>query len=254
MMTRPLLFISDLHLSPYEPAKTALFLAFLSQVAPQAQALYILGDLFDFWIGDDDLLASHQTILQAIKKLTQRMVPCYFIHGNRDFLLGQAAAKMSGMTLLPDPSPIQYQGQHYLISHGDYLCTADKPHQRFRQFYMQTSYQRLFLKLPLKLRRKIAQRIRRHSSRRYQNQRGFYGDIDPSLALAETLGHHCQSLIHGHTHRPIIDTIHHNSHSIMRVTLPTWEETGGYLALSADQPPRLHTFKNTPEIRVPTVS
>ena len=131
------LFIADLHLQTEEPAITAGFLRFLQGEARQADALYILGDLFEAWIGDDEPNPLHQQIATAIKAVVDAGVPCYFIHGNRDFLLGKAFAKRAGMTLLGDPCVIDLYGQRVLLSHGDLLCTLDLGYQKFRRITQQ---------------------------------------------------------------------------------------------------------------------
>src|SRR3989338_620425 len=163
-MTKPILFISDLHLQATEPQIAELFLQFLQQQASQAQALYILGDFFETWSGDDDQTSFHQTIQLALKTLTTH-VPVYIMHGNRDFLLGERFMATTGCQLLADPTKIQLFGVPTLLMHGDTLCTADIRYQRFRRLVRQNWLQKLFLLLPLSLRRGVAKRLRASSRR-----------------------------------------------------------------------------------------
>ena len=141
--------IADLHLSEDEPAITAGFLAFIEQQAIHADSLYILGDFFNYWIGDDDNTLLHQQVAQALKQLSERGIPCYFIHGNRDFLLGQRYAKQCGMTILPQETLLELYDKRILIMHGDTLCTDDAAYQNYRKKVHTPWIQRVFLLLPL---------------------------------------------------------------------------------------------------------
>ncbi|MDF2623588.1 MAG: UDP-2,3-diacylglucosamine diphosphatase, partial [Kosakonia cowanii] len=157
------LFIADLHLHTEEPAITAGFLHFLDGVAREADALYILGDLFEAWIGDDDPNPLHQRVAAAIRALVDSGVPCYFIHGNRDFLLGKRFARESGMQLLPQEKVLELYGRKVLIMHGDTLCTDDAGYQAFRAKVHQPWLQTLFLALPLFIRHRVAAKMRADS-------------------------------------------------------------------------------------------
>jgi len=157
------LFIADLHLCVEEPAITAGFLRFLAGEARKADALYILGDLFEAWIGDDDPNPLHRKMAAAIKAVSDSGVPCYFIHGNRDFLLGKRFARESGMTLLPEEKVLELYGRRVLIMHGDTLCTDDAGYQAFRAKVHKPWLQTLFLALPLFVRKRIAARMRANS-------------------------------------------------------------------------------------------
>lgn len=157
------LFIADLHLCVEEPAITAGFLRFLAGEARKADALYILGDLFEAWIGDDDPNPLHRQMAAAIKAVSDSGVPCYFIHGNRDFLLGKRFARESGMTLLPEEKVLELYGRRVLIMHGDTLCTDDAGYQAFRTKVHKPWLQTLFLALPLFVRKRIAARMRANS-------------------------------------------------------------------------------------------
>jgi len=157
-------FISDLHLSENRPELTALFVDFMQNLAPQAERLYILGDLFDFWIGDDEQSALIQQVKDLIKSVSERGVQCYFQHGNRDFLIGERFSKETGAQLLPDYQLIPLYDKKILLCHGDTLCIDDEDYQQFRRRVHQKWLQRLFLCLPLKVRVKIAEKIRAKSN------------------------------------------------------------------------------------------
>jgi UDP-2,3-diacylglucosamine hydrolase len=153
---RHTLFISDLHLEPKRPDITRCFFNFLQNQAPQADALYILGDFFEVWIGDDEDTIFHRSIIAALKQLTDSGLSVYFMRGNRDFLIGQAFIRATGCHLLSDPTRIQLYGKDVLLAHGDALCTADHKHQNFRKYAQNPAYNRFFLWLPLFIRRAIS--------------------------------------------------------------------------------------------------
>jgi len=227
------LFIADLHLSEHEPAITAGFLRFLQQQAPQAQALYILGDLFDAWIGDDDPQPLHAQIAAALRQLTQTGVPCYFIHGNRDFLLGRRFAKASGMQLLPEDTLLQLYGQKILILHGDTLCTDDLKYQKFRRYVHNPLIQRLFLCAPLRWRLKVAAKMRAQSQQANQFKSAEIMDVNQHAVLACLQRHQAQLMIHGHTHRPAIHPVQLPSGLGQRAVLGAWHERGSLIRVSA---------------------
>lgn len=228
------LFIGDLHLSEQEPAITAGFLRFLREEAAQADALYILGDLFDAWIGDDDPQPLHHTVAAALLALHQQGVPCYFVHGNRDFLLGKRFARQSGMTLLPEENRIALYGREYLVLHGDTLCTDDAAYQRFRRRVHNPLIQRLFLWLPLKLRLRIAARMRSASQQANQIKSFDIMDVNPQQ-VADRLRHfQVNSMIHGHTHRPAIHTLTIDGESAQRAVLGAWHEEGSFIKVTPD--------------------
>lgn len=158
-------FIADLHLAEDRPHLTQLFVDFMQHKAPQAEQLYILGDLFDFWIGDDENSLLIETVKTQIRNLVKQGVPCYFIHGNRDFLIGKKFAQDCGLILLPTYHLIDLYGQKTLLCHGDTLCTDDVNYQRYRKKVHQKWRQWLFLHLPLKIRLKIATKIRKKVSK-----------------------------------------------------------------------------------------
>ena len=226
------LFIADLHLQTEEPAITAGFLRFLAGEARHADALYILGDLFEAWIGDDDPNPLHQHIARAIKALVDSGVPCYFIHGNRDFLLGKRFARESGMALLPEEQRLELYGRPLLILHGDTLCTDDAGYQAFRAKVHTPWIQKLFLMLPLFIRQKIAARMRADSKAANSHKSMEIMDVNPQAVVDVMEKHHVQWLIHGHTHRPDVHTLTANGEPAYRVVLGAWHTEGSMVKVS----------------------
>ena len=224
------LFIADLHLCTEEPAITAGFLHFLQGEAQQCDALYILGDLFEAWIGDDDPNPLHQQIAAALKALP---VPKFFIHGNRDFLLGKRFARESGMTLLPEEQVLTLYGQRVLIMHGDTLCTDDEGYQRFRAKVHQRWLQRLFLALPLRIRMRIAARMRADSKQANQHKSLSIMDVNPQAVEEAMTRQQVHILIHGHTHRPAVHQLSLQGESAQRVVLGAWHEQGSMIQVDA---------------------
>lgn len=241
-MTHHTFFISDLHLEPAQPAITQLFLRFLAEQAPSGDAVYILGDLFEAWIGDDDLTDYHQNVITALKTLAQR-TPVYVMRGNRDFLLGEDFAKLTGCRLLPDPSVIELYGKEVLLMHGDSLCLEDKRHQAFRRYSQNPRYNRYFLMLPLKTRRFIAQKLRGLSQRNTQNLAPYIMDVCAAAVTEQMHQHQTQLLIHGHTHRPAIHPLEIDGKSAYRAVLGAWHEYGSALVYRGDGSYELITIK-----------
>lgn len=225
------LFIADLHLCQDEPAITAGFLHFLQREAHQCDALYILGDLFEAWIGDDDPNPLHQQIAAALNALP---VPKYFIHGNRDFLLGQRFARASGMTLLPEEQVLTLYGQRLLIMHGDTLCTDDEGYQRFRAKVHQRWLQKLFLALPLRLRMRIAAKMRDNSKQANQHKSLSIMDVNQQTVIAAMTRQQVRLLIHGHTHRPAIHEFVLQGENAQRAVLGAWHHQGSMVQVDAD--------------------
>ena len=236
-------FIADLHLSPARPAITALFLQFLRQQAPNADALYILGDLFDAWIGDDDNSDFAQSIQAALAELTQQGVAVYFIAGNRDFLIGPSFAKRTGVTLLPEASVIDLYGCRTLIMHGDSLCTDDVSYQRFRRIIRHPWLTKLLLRLPLAWRMRIANKLRANSATQKPLTDAQLKIMDVNQCAVEEAmqQHQVQWLIHGHTHRPNIHQVTLANQALaQRIVLGDWYQQGSWLAVTA-QGLQLHT-------------
>ncbi|HBT4831897.1 UDP-2,3-diacylglucosamine hydrolase [Klebsiella variicola] len=234
------LFIADLHLQTEEPAITAGFLRFLQGEARQADALYILGDLFEAWIGDDDPNPLHQQIASAIKAVVDAGVPCYFIHGNRDFLVGQRFARQSGMLLLAEEERLDLYGREVLIMHGDTLCTDDPGYLAFRAKVHTPWIQRLFLALPLLIRRRIAARMRADSKAANSSKSMDTMDVNPQAVVDVMERHHVQWLIHGHTHRPAVHELQANGQPAWRVVLGAWHSEGSMVKVTPDDVELIH--------------
>ncbi|PHM40098.1 UDP-2,3 diacylglucosamine hydrolase [Xenorhabdus mauleonii] len=220
------LFIADLHLSQQEPAITAGFLRFLREDAIHAESLYILGDFFDYWIGDDDPNPLHAQIAQALYKLKQKGVSCYFIHGNRDFLLGSRFAKNSGLILLPQEKVLQLYGKRILILHGDTLCTDDISYQQYRKKVHTPWIQRLFLLFPLFIRLKIAAKMRANSQYANRQKSESIMDVNQQTVIENFARHRVDWIIHGHTHRPAIHDIQLGDKTVHRGVLGAWHDKG----------------------------
>ena len=234
------LFIADLHLQTEEPAITAGFLRFLQGEARQADALYILGDLFEAWIGDDDPNPLHQQIASAIKAVVDAGVPCYFIHGNRDFLVGQRFARQSGMLLLAEEERLDLYGREVLIMHGDTLCTDDPGYLAFRAKVHTPWIQRLFLALPMLIRRRIAARMRADSKAANSSKSMEIMDVNPQAVVDVMERHHVQWLIHGHTHRPAVHELQANGQPAWRVVLGAWHSEGSMVKVTPDDVELIH--------------
>ncbi|MGP1924650.1 MAG: UDP-2,3-diacylglucosamine diphosphatase [Arsenophonus sp. NEOnobi-MAG3] len=235
-----ILFIADLHLSEKEPAITASFLHFLREQASQAKALYILGDFFDYWIGDDDPSLLVEVIAQKLKQLETKGIPCYFIHGNRDFLLGKKFAKESGMTLLPAEKVLTLHGHNILILHGDTLCTDDISYQRYRKQVYNRYLQKLFLALPLSTRHRIAEKIRKNSQSATQLKQEFITDINEQTVIKKFQKYQVDWMIHGHTHRSATHEININGKILYRGVLGAWDQSGSLIKITPKTIELLH--------------
>ena len=198
------LFISDLHLDGSRPDITEQFLNFLEGEARQAGSLYILGDFFEVWIGDDDDDPHHARVMDGLRKLTAAGVPAFFMHGNRDFLIGKRFAERTGVQLLPDPKVVDLGGSPTLLMHGDTLCTDDLQYQRARRFMRNPLVQGIYLALPLSLRRRIAAYARAKSRADTAGKAGEIMDVNRRTVESVMLQYGVRRLIHGHTHRPAI--------------------------------------------------
>lgn len=204
------LLISDLHLTPSMPLTAQRFFDFCEKEGPSVEAVFILGDLFEYWIGDDVSLDSpfQQEVKRAIANLSTR-TKTYYLHGNRDFLIGADFLKKTGMTLLPDPSKINIAGNEYIVCHGDSLCTTDVAYQIFRHWVRKPWVQKLFLKMPLHWRKSIANNLRSNSSSQYQRyvrdaSKNGHSKTNVTLNACAALLRDLSGdkLIHGHTHLP----------------------------------------------------
>jgi UDP-2,3-diacylglucosamine hydrolase len=227
------LFISDLHLEDNAPERTEWLMAFLSGPARMAQAVYILGDLFEFWIGDDALSATARRVAGAIAALHQSGVPCYFMHGNRDFLIGEAYASAAQMQLLPETCVIDLYGTPTLLLHGDTLCTDDLDYQAFRRQTRDPGWQSAVLALPVPERLKLAQEARAASLSHTGSASMEIMDVNPGAVSDAFRAHKVSRMIHGHTHRPAHHTVDLRGDSADRIVLADWYDQGSYLEVSA---------------------
>jgi UDP-2,3-diacylglucosamine hydrolase len=220
------LFISDLHLSGQHPETVCLFLRFLSDRAAHASHLYILGDLFEVWIGDDDDLEPIPQVITALRQLTDGGTWLGVMHGNRDFLLGDVFCRDTGAELLPDPCFQVLQGVPTLLMHGDLLCTEDTAYQAFRQQARDPAFQQQFLALPLQARRDKAAYYRTMSGEINTQKAQAIMDVNPMAVVATLRKHAAQRLIHGHTHRPADHHIELDGRSASRHVLGEWHPEG----------------------------
>jgi len=227
------LFVSDLHLDASRPRITRLFAEFVRDEASHANALYILGDMFEAWIGDDADDDTGDEVAAALAALHARGVPSFFIHGNRDFLLGDAYARRARMTLLPDASVVEIEGEPTLLMHGDTLCTDDAPYQAFRAQAHAPAWQRAFLVRPLDERRAFAAQARAESQRYTRSIGDAITDVNAAAVASTLRTHGVRRLIHGHTHRPAQHRFELDGMPVERIVLGDWYEQGSVLRCDA---------------------
>ena len=239
----PALFISDLHLSEERPAANERFIGFLEGEARSALALYILGDFFEYWIGDDDLEAPfHAVIAGLLRGLTRQGVPVYLMHGNRDFLLGEGFCRATGAVLLPDPSLVDVGGEKTLLVHGDTLCTDDHDYQAWRRVARSEQWQREFLAKPREERRRMILGLRDKSKAVIQAKPAEIMDVNDGAVVDALRAHGVRRLVHGHTHRAGRHEHGVDGRRCERWVLPDWYGRGGYLEIGTGQP-RLVQFQ-----------
>lgn len=232
---QPTLFLSDLHLSPARPALVAAFHAFCDGPAREAAGVYILGDLFDDWIGDDQLkepLAAE--IGRALQSLTEAGVAVGVVTGNRDFFLGDAFAHATGVTLLAAPLVVSVAGIPTMLLHGDELCTADKSYQRMRRITHDERWQRRYLALPYSVRRGIANWLRRKSKNAVSGKEEAIMDVEPHAVESAFREAGVARMIHGHTHRPARHHLVVDGRECERFVLADWYDRGSYLQFDTD--------------------
>lgn len=222
------LFIADLHLEDKRPDLNRAFLSFCEQTAINAEALYILGDFFNAWIGDDDTSQTASLVIDALKTLSSNGVKVYIQHGNRDFLLGSQFAKACGAELLPEALTISPYGKPILLMHGDQLCLDDKDYQHFRTMVRDLEWQQQFLAKPLSERQQIATELREKSQEANRVKPQDIMDVTPDAVTAAMKNFQVDLLIHGHTHRPKIHTAQSQQ---VRIVLGDWDEKAWYLEL-----------------------
>ncbi len=229
------LFISDLHLCETRPEITLQFIEFLQTTARQTESLYILGDLFEYWAGDDDMDNSHHlAVVKALNVLSGSDTRLFFLHGNRDFLIAHAFAKATGATLLADPTLLCLYGKRVLLSHGDQLCTGDIAYQAFRIQVRDPSWQQAFLSQPLITRKAYIESLRQRSEEEKSSKSMAIMDVNSAAVEALLrLYNYPEILIHGHTHRPNTHLHQIENHHCTRIVLGDWYEQGSYLKLDA---------------------
>ena len=223
------LFISDLHLDETRPQIVDLFVRFLADEARKADALYILGDLLESWIGDDDDAPLATRIAHALRSLRDGGAPIYFMHGNRDFLLGAEYAKRAGIELLADPTIVELDGERTLLMHGDTLCTDDVEYQKFRGLVRNLAWQQQFLAKPLIERRAFAAQARGESRKQTAMKAAEIMDVNQGAVESVMRTHGVRRLIHGHTHRPATHRFDLDGQAAERIVLGDWYEQSSVL-------------------------
>jgi len=225
------LFIADLHLSDQRPIITELFITFLKNEARQARALYILGDLFEAWLGDDCILPDYQAVISQLKELTDNNIPVYILHGNRDFLIGKHFCELTGCQLLDESTVITIDGKRYLIMHGDTLCTDDVKYQKFRSMVRNHEWQKQLLsKTPVE-RIALAKQYREISQMETAEKADDIMDVNQLEVEKIMQTAKITTLIHGHTHRPKIHSFELQGMPAQRIVLGDWYEHGSVLRL-----------------------
>ncbi len=235
------LFISDLHLDPKRPEVTRLFGDFIDVEARGGDALYILGDLFEAWVGDDDPSELGAFVATKLRALSDSGVPVYFQHGNRDFLVGRDLARRTGMTLLPENAVVMLYGRPVLLMHGDTLCTEDRAYQAFRAQTRAAAWRQQFLSQPLAARLAFAAQARAASLQRQQsmkqdNRAQFetVTDVSPTTVRETFARYGIDTIIHGHTHRPMVHALNVDARHCERIVLGDWYTQGSVLRVDAD--------------------
>ncbi len=225
------LLISDLHLQEERPDITRAFLHFLATRARQADALYILGDFFEAWVGDDGMSAYQQSIARALRELTDSGTRLYLMHGNRDFLIGKQFCRETGAELLNDPCLVTLEGKRVLLMHGDSLCTQDLAYMKLRRWLRHPLTLFILRHLPLSTRFKLARKLRSESKAQTRMKAAEIIDVTPELIPQVLAQHGVTTLIHGHTHRPATHDLRVNGQPARRIVLGDWDACGWALQI-----------------------
>ena len=233
------LFISDLHLEESRPDITEAFLGFLNGTASGVDQLYILGDFFEAWIGDDERTPLQEQIAAALRKLRDSGTDIFLMHGNRDFLIGEDFCERAGATLLDDPTVIDLHGTPTLLMHGDSLCTADVEYQKFRANMRNPQWQQMILQRPLEDRQQMARQLREISMAKNQGKEEFIMDVTPEEVVKDMEAHGVQRMIHGHTHRPAVHELIANGLPAKRIVLGDWDKNVWWLEAEPGKEPEL---------------
>ncbi len=229
-----ILLISDLHLEQERPDISRAFLHFLHSRAAQAEALYILGDFFEVWVGDDAISPFQRSIAQALRQLSDSGTKIYLMHGNRDFMIGTAFCRLAGCTLLSDPCLVELAGEKVLLMHGDSLCTQDQAYMRMRRWLRNPLSLFILRNLPLTTRHKLARKLRDESRAQTRMKASDIVDVTPAEVPRIMAAHGVHTLIHGHTHRPATHQLQVNGLPARRIVLGDWDQQGW--ALQIDGP------------------
>ena len=240
---KDMVFISDLHLMPQRPQTMELFISFVEDIASKADILYILGDFLEVWWGDDDPATSYTDVFSSLTDLSNKHnTKVFFMHGNRDFMIGEALAKRCNFEIIKDPHKIEIQGKSALLMHGDTLCTDDVEYQKFRQMVRSKEWQQEFLNKTLEERFQIAKAIREKSQQSTKQKDEYIMDVNQDETDKVFLDNNTSLIIHGHTHRP---AIHHkliDNINTTRIVLGDWHDTGSYLRINDSSDLQLQTY------------
>jgi UDP-2,3-diacylglucosamine hydrolase len=228
-------FISDLHLHPSRPHIINAFVAFLDATRGETEALYILGDLFEAWIGDDHPETAFQPVKAALERCNASGTPVSIMHGNRDFLIGESFTRETGCLLLDDPTVVDFYGVRTLLMHGDSLCTDDKEYQQLRRDLRNPEWQRRTLALSVEERLQLAHDARELSVLSSRDKEEYIMDVNQDEVLRSLTASGAQCLIHGHTHRPGKHEFQHAGRTLQRIVLGDWYEHGSVLELDANR-------------------
>ncbi|MEB0042206.1 MULTISPECIES: UDP-2,3-diacylglucosamine diphosphatase [unclassified Pseudomonas] len=248
-----ILLISDLHLEEQRPDITRTFLGLLEGRAKAAQALYILGDFFEAWIGDDAMSPFQLSICQALSRLSDSGTKIFLMHGNRDFMLGRAFCKAAGCTLLNDPSVVQINGEPVLLMHGDSLCTRDEAYMRMRRYLRNPLTLFVLRHLPLSTRHTLARKLRNESQAQTRMKANDIVDVTPEEVPRIMALYGVHTLIHGHTHRPAIHKLQLGDEAAKRIVLGDWDRQGWALQVD-EQGFQLAAFDFVPDNPTPQLS
>ncbi|MGB4074918.1 UDP-2,3-diacylglucosamine diphosphatase [Pseudomonas sp.] len=228
-----ILLISDLHLEQERPDISRAFLDFLKTRATQAEALYILGDFFEVWVGDDAITPFQRSIAQALRQLSDSGTRIYLMHGNRDFLLGKAFCREAGCTLLKDPCLVELGGEQVLLMHGDSLCTQDLAYMKLRRWLRNPLSLFILRNLPLSTRHKLARKLRSESRAQTRMKASQIIDVTPEEVPRIMTAYGVRTLIHGHTHRPAVHQLAVDGQAARRIVLGDWDSQGWALQVDA---------------------
>jgi len=230
------LFISDLHLEADQPEIGVQFLSFLAGEAREAEALYVLGDLFEVWLGDDDPNPYYAEMKSALRALSDTGVPVFFMHGNRDFTIGAAFAAETGLTILDDPTVVDLYGEEVLLCHGDSLCTDDAQYQQIRAMTRKPEWLAMMLAKSIEERIAFAVQSRKESMERGESLSDEIMDVNQEAVATAMHEHGVDMMLHGHTHRPDVHSLDLGDRRATRIVLGDWYEQGSVVRWDEDGP------------------